>query len=542
MKPTLTKPQAMQLAAALLGYVTGTLAFKNDPGMTEAQAQDLGNTLVYGGSTDRDLAVFRLLPFMCYTLPENGRDRRCYLRALHAIGAVDQVFETADGLAAWCERQSLGRRESRVWAQVRDLMNPEPKDDRVFGEWGPGKLQGLVNLNPYVGALPRMCTHRFFVDSRSNHYVLVQNANGDWKDRSGRGVSLMSVHSTGEVRWTILRWQVEYGQRCEIKGIIPTGDTAMNLAAARYFGLIGQALSQEDLTTLLDSGDWTRELYGEFLRGPGVNGWQVDPRTTEGLQTLQQAAALLREAKKQDFLFPDKVSAQALTLVQGLSLETALAAQDPEMQSLPPAHMPNFRCTVGDIAPTPGRVAGPLKDYQRCTIESLGVCICQSDPKAHEPPAEQAQEDEEEPPPTWPRYPRVTVPAFPVITEKTPDLDFSQDPAPEPAGIVLIGAPIPARVALVCTLCAGTGYVTNVDNEGIKGTPCPCKGGDPAPVRARVTLLRGPLGPKVYEHGNNLAQARNRADTLADLHGSKVQETPEGLIVDASDWYTNQKR
>ncbi len=53
---------------------------------------------------------------------------------------------------------------------------------------------------------------------------------------------------------------------------------------------------------------------------------------------------------------------------------------------------------------------------------------------------------------------------------------------------------------------------------------------------AKVTLIRGKKATRTWEDPTRGAAAR-RAWALADLHGAEVQETAEGFVVDASEYY-----
>ena len=56
-----------------------------------------------------------------------------------------------------------------------------------------------------------------------------------------------------------------------------------------------------------------------------------------------------------------------------------------------------------------------------------------------------------------------------------------------------------------------------------------------------VTLIRGPLASKTYEHSNT-SGARRRAYALADLHSTSAEQGASGAwTVDASAYYAPRK-
>jgi non-ribosomal peptide synthetase component F len=92
---TLTRPQTDALIAALVGYFTGSLAFKADLGKTKPEIESMIESwaAIMAGKrtwTKWETELVSLLPVMPYTVPEGARDRGTYLRALHRAGLIQE--------------------------------------------------------------------------------------------------------------------------------------------------------------------------------------------------------------------------------------------------------------------------------------------------------------------------------------------------------------------------------------------------------------------------------------------------------------------
>lgn len=223
---TLTKPQTLAIIHAIQGYFYGNLAFKVTFGMTRDQVEELiagFDQLPGRGWTDLDVDLVKLLPRMCYTVPE-GREQGVYLRALTKLGLINAP--TIAALEAPEHRHSTRETESRVL----DILNPKPRDPRPYQVVDNGD-RGRVSVHLF----DTVSTSRVFWSARCNSYVLIPDpARGEFQTPDGRNVSLVSVNGAGEIRWTVTRSQVDF----QIKNGFKGGDGEESLAAALHFGLV----------------------------------------------------------------------------------------------------------------------------------------------------------------------------------------------------------------------------------------------------------------------------------------------------------------
>jgi hypothetical protein len=216
----LTIPQRNALANSFESFVNWHSKFANDPMTIVKEAlPEFLELLRAGLHNEGTCEILRLLSDLPYTIPEDGRDRAVYFRALVNIGAVASVEEMtakADGIAG-------GKAAERGAALLTDHFNPEPRDGRVF------RVKGrTINM---LGVHTRTSTDQVFASSTGNHYIMISNpVSGQFRDRSLRKVDLVSVHRTGEIRWTVQEW--------EIKSDWKYDPHSERLQAARHFGII----------------------------------------------------------------------------------------------------------------------------------------------------------------------------------------------------------------------------------------------------------------------------------------------------------------